>query len=625
MAVLFMLSITGSVYATGTTSSGYDAVTYDDSIRFSATLQSDGSVKTTWSKYSHTEGFNYYKVVRSATNIDPVYPDDSYIHANSDVNTLSYTDSKVPAGSNYYRVCQIASPARYCSKTVVKVDAGSGTATTVVTEKPEPTTYETKPVLYTVEGFADVPTDHWAATCIKKLADISVIESGENVAFRLNDSVNRAEFLKMVMMIYYPGADKYLSESCFNDVSTTAWYAPYVCSAKVNDVADGYPDLTFRPSNNITRAEGAALLIKALKISLDNVPSSPFTDVYLAWQKDVVNIAYKNGLVSGYSADTEFRPNSTLSRAEAAQMICNAKDRFSEPVSVYIAPESKVDPEVVDPEPVVEDPAPSTEPPATPATVVGSVHRTSPLIVNHNHTSLASVSEDAINTAKATFKIAYGHTSHGSQITSGMSILKTQEAVYGYNSSGTNGALYFNEGLLSGDLGGDWESQTRDLLNTNTNDINLVMWSWCGQMSSMSTDDVNAYLSAMDSLESDFPNVVFVYMTGHLDGSGESGTLHRNNEMVRDFANQYNKVLFDFADIESYNPDGTYFLNQGANDNNDYDSGNWSTEWCVANAGAPPCASVSCAHSQSLNCNLKGRAFWYMMARLSGWEMTPAP
>lgn len=610
-ATVFVFVASGVVFATVTTSSGYNAVTYDDSISFSAVVQNDGSVKSTWSKYTGPEDFTYYKLVRSDSNSNPVYPDDGYIYYGGNIDSLSYIDSDVSTGAHYYRICQIASPERYCSKTVVKVDIGAGIQTTVE-EKPIPILYNEVPKVTTIEGFSDVPTDHWAASCVEKLASLGVIESGDGVAFRINDPVNRAEFLKMVMSIYYPGADKYLSETCFNDVATSSWYAPYVCSAKVNDIASGYPDNTFRPTNSITRAEGAALLIKALKIALDDVPASPFLDVYIAWQKEAVDLAYKKGLVSGYS-EYEFRPNGTLTRAEAAKMICNAKERFSEPLAVYIAPEEAK----ANPEPVVEPEIPS-EPVSSPDTVVGSVHRTSPLIINHNNANIDSIPESIINTAKSTFRIAYGHTSHGSQLTSGMTTLRAQNSLYDYNAGGTNGALYYNESLVYGDLGGDWEIQTRDLLGSNDS-INMVMWSWCGQMSDMSADEVNDYLSAMDALESDYPGVIFVYMTGHLDGSGEAGTLHRNNEMVRDFARNYNKVLFDFADIESYNPNGSYFLNMGADDNNDYSEGNWATLWCSANAGSPLCSDVSCAHSQSLNCNLKGRAFWYMMARLAGW------
>ena len=78
--------------------------------------------------------------------------------------------------------------------------------------------------------------------------------------------------------------------------------------------------------------------------------------------------------------------------------------------------------------------------------------------------------------------------------------------------------------------------------------------------------------------------------------------------------------LFDFADLESYDPDGNYYLDRGCNDNCDYVGGNWAVEWCAAHPGHDLCVSCDCAHSQSLNCNVKARAFWWMMARLAGWD-----
>ena len=68
------------------------------------------------------------------------------------------------------------------------------------------------------------------------------------------------------------------------------------------------------------------------------------------------------------------------------------------------------------------------------------------------------------------------------------------------------------------------------------------------------------YLSLMDGLEQEFPGVTFVYMTGHLTGTGVGGNLNQRNEQIRAYCRANNKVLFDFADIESYDPDGDYFL-----------------------------------------------------------------
>ncbi len=248
-----------------------------------------------------------------------------------------------------------------------------------------------------------------------------------------------------------------------------------------------------------------------------------------------------------------------------------------------------------------------------------------PIIIDHQCTKVQLIPNEFIVASRQNLKIAYGHTSHGSQVTSGMSLLAEQSgSIYKFN-SGT-GSLLYNESLLSGDLGSpdrtSWANSTRELLSKPNNIINMVMWSWCGQVSTSSESDINSYLSLMDKLESDFPNVQFVYFTGHLDGSGINGNLNQRNNQIREFCKKNNKTLFDFADIESYDPDGNFFLDKNSNDNCDYTSlsgtKNWATEWCNNNPGK--CSNCSCAHSQCLNCMMKANAFWWMLSRISGWN-----
>ncbi len=245
-----------------------------------------------------------------------------------------------------------------------------------------------------------------------------------------------------------------------------------------------------------------------------------------------------------------------------------------------------------------------------------------PIITGHLCTSLEELPDEWIITAKEELTIWYGHTSHGSQITTGMQNLMSHYGFpYDYNYSGSGGALSYQE--VGGDLGhnGDltWEATTRNKLNEPGNDRNVVIWSWCGGVSNNTEDGINIYLNAMNQLEIDFPEVKFVYMTGHLDGTGEEGNLHVRNNQIRNYCIANNKILFDFADIESYDPDGNYFLDLYANDNCNYTGGNWAQEWCGANPGSDLCWDCSCAHSQPLNCNLKGRAFWWMISRIAGW------
>ncbi len=256
--------------------------------------------------------------------------------------------------------------------------------------------------------------------------------------------------------------------------------------------------------------------------------------------------------------------------------------------------------------------------------------RTSALIADHTTARIAAIPAGAIETAKATLRIAYGHTSHGSQIVYGMSgLVDWKGSLYAFNSGGSGGALDLRDMPFTGasDLGNPdwtaWAAATRAYLTANP-DVNVVVWSWCGQVSTATEADIETYLSLMNALEQDFPAVTFVYMTGHLDGTGLTGNLHRRNEQIRAYCRDQMKVLFDFADIESYNPDGGFFLDKGANDNCDYDSDangsldlNWAIDWQNAHPGE--WYSCSAAHSQPLNGNLKAFAAWWLWARLGGW------
>ena len=99
------------------------------------------------------------------------------------------------------------------------------------------------------------------------------------------------------------------------------------------------------------------------------------------------------------------------------------------------------------------------------------------------------------------------------------------------------------------------------------------------------------------------------------NGSGETGRLRVNNNLIRDYCRANDKVLYDFADIESYDPDGNYYP-----DGSDWCE--WCEEWCSRNT-CPTAGCVDddhCQHSVCFNCYRKGRAFWWMMARIAGWN-----
>jgi hypothetical protein len=251
--------------------------------------------------------------------------------------------------------------------------------------------------------------------------------------------------------------------------------------------------------------------------------------------------------------------------------------------------------------------------------------------IDHRSAALAAIPQSWVEKAKTDLRIAYGHTSHGSQIVDGMMGLVTARgSLYAFSSTGSGGALTLRDMPFSGasDLGNpdrtSWASATRTYLTAHP-EVNVVIWSWCGQVSSATSADIDTYLSLMTALENDYPAVKFVYMTGHLDGTGLAGNLHVRNEQIRKYCSDNNRWLYDFADIESYDPDGTYFGGKSPNDNCDYDSDgngsldrNWAIDWQNAHPGQ--WYSCSSAHSQPLNANQKAYAAWHLWARLAGWS-----
>jgi hypothetical protein len=263
-----------------------------------------------------------------------------------------------------------------------------------------------------------------------------------------------------------------------------------------------------------------------------------------------------------------------------------------------------------------------------------------PIIIDHRTTDLNKIPQAAIEQAKAKLHIAYGHTSHGSQLTDGMKGLvsfanggglglKLPQNIFAWNAGGKGGALDLHDGAMGGDVGNypDWVNNTRAYLKDPAHrNVNVIIWSWCGEVGGKHAAKklVSEYLGPMAQLEIDYPNVTFVYMTGHLD-HWDGANNKAANQAIRDYCIANNKVLYDFADIESYDPDGKFL--EFANDSCDYYAsatgdklGNWATEWQKKHVLDRDWYNCSSAHSQPVNANQKAYAAWWLWARLGGWR-----
>lgn len=107
--------------------------------------------------------------------------------------------------------------------------------------------------------FTDVPEYHPYEAAITELYCRGIINGYSDETFRPGNSVNRAEFLKMM---YEAGGDSIDSniDLPFPDVPENEWYAKYVKVAYENGIIDGYPDGTFKPENTINFAEASKMI-----------------------------------------------------------------------------------------------------------------------------------------------------------------------------------------------------------------------------------------------------------------------------------------------------------------------------------------------------------------------------
>lgn len=171
----------------------------------------------------------------------------------------------------------------------------------------------------TVSPFKDLPLTHAALNAVVALQARGVISGYPDGTFRPARTVNRAEWLKMLITGFQNEAAQN-EGSCFPDVSRQ-WFAPYVCAAKRLAWIVGYRDGRFRPDVTVNRAEAIKMLIESNGVrpmGID-VPDALPRDVKLdAWFAPYVSVAIARGILK---PNELFSPGEALTRADAALWI----------------------------------------------------------------------------------------------------------------------------------------------------------------------------------------------------------------------------------------------------------------------------------------------------------------
>lgn len=120
--------------------------------------------------------------------------------------------------------------------------------------------------VYAQPFFSDVSDDHMYSEAINSIYEKGIVQGYNDNTFRPNVTINRAEFLKIVMegAGYQTGG-----ANCYIDVQTD-WFAKYVCKATELALVSGYPDKHFRPGQDINFAEASKIVANAFSLNVIN-------------------------------------------------------------------------------------------------------------------------------------------------------------------------------------------------------------------------------------------------------------------------------------------------------------------------------------------------------------------
>ncbi|MCK5115801.1 MAG: hypothetical protein KAR44_04325 [Candidatus Aegiribacteria sp.] len=244
--------------------------------------------------------------------------------------------------------------------------------------------------------------------------------------------------------------------------------------------------------------------------------------------------------------------------------------------------------------------------------------------IDHSCADLNDIPDSWIDSVQVNIRMHYAHTSHGGQLTTGLDLIESDDSAYDVEIGSSwlpdvTGALCIFDGqegetYISPDL--FWETSdgmnmTRDVL-TNNPTIIVCMWCWCGQMDYYTEDQVQAYIDSMSVLENEYSGVTFVYMTGNAQSTGSEGyNRYLRNQQVRDFCENNSKILFDFADFDAwwYNTS----TSQWEQNTYSYSGSEIPLEHEEFNGD-------EAGHTTFESCRQKGRAVWWMLAMIAGWE-----
>lgn len=171
-------------------------------------------------------------------------------------------------------------------------------------------------------SFSDVPYTNTYSTAISYLESNNIVQGYPDGTFRPENTINRVEFLKIVLEGTRVPLDSTESAG-FPDTDENQWYGPYLRKAKSEGWIQGYPDGTFKPLNPVNKVEALKILGEAQqwdRLPLGEVPEAPFLDTYrYSWYSPYVYFAKENGIL--FEETDYLYPDQSVTRGYMAELV----------------------------------------------------------------------------------------------------------------------------------------------------------------------------------------------------------------------------------------------------------------------------------------------------------------
>ena len=174
--------------------------------------------------------------------------------------------------------------------------------------------------------FTDINENDWFYDNVMDAANNGYVTGMGDGTFNPKGATTRAQFASMIAKALGYTADPD-APSMFPDVADNYWGKAAINYCAQNGIISGYDDTTFQPEKAITRQEAAAILNNAFELAEKyGISTEKFPDngVIADWAADHVYAAKAAGLMKGDADTGNFRPTSTIIRAEAASILMNA-------------------------------------------------------------------------------------------------------------------------------------------------------------------------------------------------------------------------------------------------------------------------------------------------------------